>query len=57
MPNWAESEMSVVLPTKYADKFENLFLEESSELNKEKVCEPLADYLDDDESLEEGAEM
>ena len=27
MPNWAESEMSVVLPSKNADKFENLFLE------------------------------
>ena len=36
MPNWAESEMSVVLPSKNADKFENLFLEENSELNKGK---------------------
>ena len=26
MPNWAESEMSVVLPTENADKFETLFL-------------------------------
>lgn len=26
MPNWTESELSVVLPTENADKFENLFL-------------------------------
>ena len=36
MPNWAESEMSVVLPSKNADKFENLFLEENNEQNKKK---------------------
>lgn len=36
MPNWADSEISIVLPTKYADKFENLFLERDCENNKEK---------------------
>lgn len=36
MPNWADCEMSVVLPSKNADKFENLFLERDSENNKEK---------------------
>lgn len=36
MPNWADSEMSVVLPTKNADEFENLFLERDSENNGEK---------------------
>lgn len=36
MPNWADCEMSVVLPSKNADKFENLFLERDRENNKEK---------------------
>lgn len=36
MPNWADSEISVVLPTENADKFEALFLEEDSDLNHDK---------------------
>lgn len=31
MPNWAESEMSVVLPTENADKFEKLFITDNTQ--------------------------
>lgn len=36
MPNWAKSEMSIVLPTKNVKKFKNLFLSSSETDNCEK---------------------
>jgi len=36
MPNWAETEMAVVLPTRNVPKFKSLFLSEKSEENESK---------------------
>jgi hypothetical protein len=36
MPNWAETDMAVVLPTRNVPNFKSLFLSEKSEENDKK---------------------